>query len=69
MSKSKEAQIKEIKQAATIKVKTLIISLVWAATIVAALITGWIGRSNFESEVASRVDYRLEQRELVKNDQ
>ena len=63
---TKEQFVQEQKQAATIKVKTVVLAIIWLATIIGASITGWVGRSNFESEVASRVDFRLEQRELVK---
>lgn len=41
MKSKKEKFIKEQKEAATIKVKTLIIGFVWAATLIAALIGGW----------------------------
>lgn len=68
MSK-KEEYIKKEKQARTIKVKTLVIGLIWFISLVASNIGGWVMRSNFESEVAKRVDYRLEQRELVSKDQ
>ena len=67
--KNVEEFVKEQKQAATIRVKTLVIALIWVATVVAGVGFGIYIRSNFEAEVASRVDYRLEQRELVKADQ
>jgi len=63
---NKEKFIKDQKQARTIKVKTLLIAITMAVALIGSFIGGWIGRSNFEAEVASRVDYRLEQREVVK---
>jgi hypothetical protein len=57
--------IEEEKQARTIRVKSLVIGIVFTLALMGSFIGGWIVRSNFESEVASRVDYRLEQRELV----
>ena len=65
MSAKKEAFIKEQKQARTVKLSSVVIGILWFASIIAAIGTGVVLRSNFESEVSSRVDHRLEQRELV----
>jgi len=43
------------KQARTIKVKTLVLAILWAASIIGALIGGWTLRSDFASEVRSEV--------------
>lgn len=61
----KEKFIKEQKQARTVKLASVIIGIVWTVSIIASITGGWVLRSNFEHEVSSRVDYRLEQRELL----
>lgn len=68
MSK-KEVKGKEVKSF-TVK-EVFKAMLPWAiivllAVTVASTAFGWFMRSDFESEVSKRVDYRLEQRELVK---
>ena len=60
---------KETKQQATIKVRTLIIAVLWLVTIVGALIAGWTFRSNFANEVRSEVKSQMVVVEPVKKQQ
>lgn len=50
---------KETKQERTIKVKTLLIGLLWFATIIASGIAGWTFRSDFSNEVRSEVKSQM----------
>ena len=50
---------KETKQAATIKVKTLIIAVLWVATIIGGITLGWFLRSDFANEVRGEVKSQM----------
>ena len=65
MSK-KQDFIKKEKQARTVKVRTVIIGIVWFATIVAALGTGWFVRSDFDSTIRSEVGQTVRELSSVK---
>jgi len=65
MSK-KQDFIKEQKQARTVKVRTVVIGIVWFATIVAAMGTGWMTRSDFDSTIRSEVGQTVRELSSVK---
>jgi len=56
MKKVTDKELEQIKQPRTIKVKTLIIAIIWIATLVVALIGGWNLRSADQSRVQSEAD-------------
>lgn len=59
MSK-KEQYIKSAKEVRTIKVKTLVIALVWAASLLMVSIATWIARSNFDATIRAQVNEQVE---------
>jgi len=59
MGKSKEAQIKEIKQEATVKVKTILYVLLIVAVFIGGFVVGWINRSDFSNEVRGEVKTQM----------
>ena len=63
----KEAAIKEIKEAKTIRVKTLVISLLVAAAILGSFIGGWMTRSNFDATIKAQVSSQVRELTASKN--
>lgn len=57
----KEAAIKEIKQARTIKIKTLVIGLIWFATVVTSFIYGGLVMSDVNAKIRGQVTEQLNQ--------
>jgi len=61
--KTEVEQINEIKKEATIRVKTLVIALVWFASLVGMLMTGWFlhcsQQTAFEHAVQVEVEAQL----------
>ena len=67
MKKNKE-EVKEqqIKEPRTIKVKTLIISIIWVATLIVAVVGGWTLKCVNQSQIDSEAKALAEQ--MLKSD-
>ena len=61
--------IKSEKQARTIRVKTIIIAVVWFATVVSAFIFGGVSMSNFNDYIRNQVTAQVSTIKEVSKDQ
>jgi len=62
----KETAIKEIKQAKTIKVKTLLLAIAFVAVALGSFISGWFIRSDFDSTIKAQVSSQVRELTAVK---
>lgn len=58
---NKAKYIEETKAAKTIKVKTLIVSILFIAALLATFIGGWVSRSNFDATIKDQVNAQVQE--------